>query len=109
MYQGGELESQKVKEGEKEESVFNGPADWAAVRTKYFISALMPSDINDVEKSLLYSSYDLYETYNMAFVVESGRPTSFSLFLGPLEYGLIKDLSVNLDMVMDLENSQLYN
>tara|TARA_A100001015_G_scaffold321541_1_gene452849 strand:- start:2371 stop:4044 length:1674 start_codon:yes stop_codon:yes gene_type:complete len=101
LYQGGELESQKVKEGEKEESVFNGPADWAAVRTKYFISALMPSDINIIEKSILSSSYDLYETYNMAFVVESGRPTSFSLFLGPLEYGLIKDLSVNLDMVMD--------
>lgn len=101
LFQGGELESQKVKEGEKEESVYNGPADWAAVRTKYFISALIPSDPNIIEKTILSSAYNSYETYNASFVVESGKQTAFSLYLGPLKYDLIKELSVNLDRVMD--------
>jgi len=101
LYQGGELESQKVKEGKKENNIFNGPADWAAIRTKYFISALIPNEASLIEKSVLSASYDSYETYNVSYVVDSSIPTSFSLYLGPLEYGLIKKLSIDLDMVMD--------
>ena len=101
LYQGGELESQKVKEGEKENNIFNGPADWAAIRTKYFISALIPNEASLIEKSVLSASYGSYETYNVSYVVDSSIPTSFSLYLGPLEYGLIKKLSIDLDMVMD--------
>ena len=101
LFQGGELESQKVKEGGEEKNTFNGPADWAAIRTKYFISALIPSDPNIVEKSTLFSTYSNYETYNMVFLTESSKPATFSLYLGPLEYNLIKDLSIDLDMVMD--------
>ena len=37
----------------------------------------------------------------MVFLTESSKPATFSLYLGPLEYNLIKDLSIDLDMVMD--------
>jgi len=101
VYQGGELEKQKVKSGKSEEQTFNGPADWVAIRTKYFISALVPNEPNIVEKTLLSSDFQENETYNASFVVESGRESGFTLYLGPLEYDQIKTLSVNLDMVMD--------
>ena len=101
VYQGGELEKQKVKSGKSEEQTFNGPADWVAIRTKYFISALVPNEPSTVEKTLLSSDFQKNETYNASFVVESGRESGFTLYLGPLEYDQIKTLSVNLDMVMD--------
>lgn len=101
VYQGGELEKQKVKSGKSEEQTFNGPADWVAIRTKYFISAVIPNEPNIVEKTLLSSDFKENETYNASFVVESGRESKFTLYLGPLEYDQIKTLSVNLDMVMD--------
>ena len=42
VYQGGELVDLKVKEGESETTTFNGETDWVAVRTKYFISSIIP-------------------------------------------------------------------
>lgn len=101
VYQGGELENQKVKSGKTEEQTFNGPADWVAIRTKYFVSALIPSEPSAIEKTLLSSSFQENETYNASFVVESGKKSEFLLYLGPLEYDEIKTLSVDLDMVMD--------
>ena len=101
VFQGGELETQKVKSGKSEEQIFNGPADWVAIRTKYFVSALIPKDPSAIEKTLLTSDFQINETYNASFVVESGRKSVFTLYLGPLEYDQIKTLSVDLDMVMD--------
>ena len=101
IYQGGELEKQKVKVGENEKQTFNGPADWAAIRTKYFVSALIPKDPSAIERTLLSSDFQENETYNASFIVESGRQSRFNLYLGPLEYNQIKSLSVDLDMVMD--------
>ena len=101
VFQGGELESQKVKLGESEEQTFNGPANWVAVRTKYFVSAFIPKNPSSVEKTILTSDFQKKERYNVSFVVESGRKSAFTLYLGPLEYDQIKTLSVDLDMVMD--------
>ena len=101
VFQGGELESQKVKLGESEEQSFNGPANWVAVRTKYFVSAFIPENPSSVEKTILTSDFQKNERYNVSFVVESGRKSVFTLYLGPLEYDQIKALSVDLDMVMD--------
>jgi YidC/Oxa1 family membrane protein insertase len=101
VFQGGELESQKVKLGESEEQSFNGPANWVAVRTKYFVSAFIPENPSSVEKTILTSDFQKNERYNVSFVVESGRKSVFTLYLGPLEYDQIKALSVDLDNVMD--------
>ena len=101
IYQGGELEKQKVKIGKNEKQAFNGPADWVAIRTKYFVSALIPKEPSAIERTLLSSDFQENETYNASFIVESGRQSKFNLYLGPLEYNQIKSLSVDLDMVMD--------
>ena len=101
VYAGGELENQKVKSGKNEEETYNGSSDWVAIRTKYFISAFIPKESALVEKTTLASSFDSLETYNASFLVETNQPSSFSLYLGPLEYDRINELDVNLDVVMD--------
>ena len=101
VYAGGELEDQKVKSGKNEEETYNGSSDWVAIRTKYFISAFIPKESALVEKTTLSSSFDSLETYNASFLVETNQPSSFSLYLGPLEYDRINELDVNLDVVMD--------
>lgn len=101
IYQGGELEDQKVKIDKSEKNTFNGPADWVAIRTKYFVSALIPKDPSIIEKTILSSTYDGREIYNASFLLSSRNKSSFSLYLGPLEYDKIKAVGVDLDMVMD--------
>ena len=42
------------------------------------------------------------EEYSLSFVFDCFQETSFSLYLGPLEYEKVKALGVDLDEVMDL-------
>ena len=101
VFQGGEIENLKVKPGETETAIFNGSADWGAVRTKYFISALIPRDLSSVRRASLTAKYDSLETYDVSFFVDITNVPVFSLYLGPLEYEKIKGLGVGLDQVMD--------
>ena len=45
VYQGEELEDLKVKEGQRESKKLIGSTDWGAIRTKYFVSALIPTHL----------------------------------------------------------------
>jgi len=101
VFQGGEIENLKVKPGETESKLFNGSADWGAIRTKYFVSALIPRDLSSVRRASLTAQYDSLETYNVSFFVDITNVPTFSLYLGPLEYEKIKALGVGLDRVMD--------
>ena len=101
VFQGGEIENLKVKPGETESKLFNGSADWGAIRTKYFVSALIPRDLSSVRRASLTAQYDSLETYNISFLVDITNVPTFSLYLGPLEYEKIKALGVGLDRVMD--------
>ena len=101
VFQGGEIENLKVKPGETESKLFNGSADWGAIRTKYFVSALIPRDLSSVRRASLTGKYDSLETYDVSFFVDIANVPIFSLYLGPLEYEKIKGLGVGLDQVMD--------
>ena len=101
VFQGGEIENLKVKSGETESRLFNGSADWGAVRTKYFVSALIPRELSSVRRASLSGIYDSLETYNVSFLVDIENVPEFSLYLGPLEYERIKELGVGLERIMD--------
>jgi len=101
IYQGGEIENLKVSPGETESVLFNGPAEWGAIRTKYFVSALIPRDLSGVRRASLTAKYDSLETYNVSFFVDITNVPNFSLYLGPLEYEKIKNLGVGLEQIMD--------
>jgi len=101
IYQGGEIEELKTKPGKIEEKTYNGATEWSAIRTKYFVSALIPNDPLNIRSSVLSGRNDSLELYNSYFIFDAYKDISFTLFLGPLEYERVRALGVNLDEIMD--------
>ena len=76
------------------------PTDWVAIRTKYFITALVP------EKQAPGSEVFALEEngnrrYDVGVFFTVDRPFLYTLYIGPLEYGRIKNLGKNLDQTMN--------
>ncbi|SVA71019.1 uncharacterized protein METZ01_LOCUS123873, partial [marine metagenome] len=76
------------------------PTDWVAIRTKYFISALVPKKQAPGSEVLAIEENDNI-LYNVGMYFEVDRPFSSTLYLGPLEYERIKLLGRNLDRTMN--------
>jgi len=106
---GGELE--KVDAEEKPEiKRLPGVTRWTAVRTKYFVAALIPQDGLGVGAQLvgrerrLPSGQALKEfAMTLDVPVEEGSQEGnrFIAYIGPLEYGLVKSYDVGLDQIMN--------
>ena len=101
VYQGGELVDLKVKEGDSESTNFNGDTDWAAVRTKYFISSLIPNSPGDVVAAFLGGYNDGRDVYDIALSFPAKEPTTLSVYLGPLEYEKVKAIDRGLERTMN--------
>ena len=101
VYQGKELEEFKVKENQRESKKLIGSTDWGAIRTKYFVSALIPNTPESIRFVELVGEYKNQEEYSLSFVFDYFQETSFTLYLGPLEYEKVKALDVELDEIMD--------
>jgi len=101
VYQGGELVDLKVKEGESETTKFNGATEWVAVRTKYFISSIIPDSPGDVVSAFMGGYNDGRDIYDIALAFPATEPTTLSLYLGPLEYDKIKSINRELERVMN--------
>ena len=101
VYQGGELDDTKASKGENILSSYKGNLDWAAVRTKYFLTSFIPSDPSSIISSSIGASYNNRETYDMSIVVPSNTLFRTSLYLGPLEYSRLNRIGKDLDLVMN--------
>jgi len=101
VYQGKEIEELKIKEGQNETKKLNGSTDWGAIRTKYFISALIPRSPETIRFAEINGKSTNQEEYSLSFVFDCFQGSSFTLYHGPLEYEKIKSLGVDLDEIMD--------
>ena len=101
VYQGKEVEELKVKEGKSETKKLNGTTEWGAIRTKYFISALIPKSPESIRFAEISGKSTNQEEYDLSFTFDCFQETSFTLYHGPLEYEKIKSLGVDLDEIMD--------
>ena len=101
VYQGKEIEELKVKEGQNETKKLNGSTDWGAIRTKYFVSALIPKTPETIRFAEVSGKSLNQEVYDLSFVFDIFQKSSFTLYHGPLEYDKIKPLGVGLDEIMD--------
>lgn len=101
IYQGGELVDLKIKEGESESNSFNGATDWAAVRTKYFITAIIPDSPDDVVTAFMGGQNDGRDAYDIALSFPAKEPTALKLYFGPLEYDKIKAINRELEKTMN--------
>ncbi len=100
-YLGGEQENLKVKEGKPETVTFNGYVDWTAIRTKYFVVAILPDDPTSIRSVALSGKKDRDETYQTTFNFNTYKESTFELYIGPLEYNRINNLGRDLESIMD--------
>jgi len=98
-------------DGEKISRDFNGRVDWLAVRNKYFAVIMIPSDPTQIEGAYVEGqtfpnkNLGLKEIYNVRFVVpfkgSDIETRSIDLYIGPVDYDLLKEISINLTAIVD--------
>ena len=98
-------------DGEKISEDFNGRVDWLAVRNKYFAAIMIPSDPAQMEGAYVEGqayptkSLGLKEIYNVRLVVpfkgSDLERRSINLYIGPVDYDLLKNISQNLTALVD--------
>jgi len=98
-------------DGEKITRDFNGRVDWLAVRNKYFAAIMIPTDPTLVEGAYIEgqtfptTNLGLKEIYNVRLVVpfkgSDLERRSINLYIGPVDYDLLKEVSLNLTALVD--------
>ena len=101
LYQGGELLDVKAGTNESFKNEYKGQTDWAAIRTKYFVVAILENGSNRISAATVSASNTTQELYDISVNLSSLETANLSLYLGPLEYDRIKSLRVNLESIMD--------
>ena len=98
---GGEHMGAKPKKGKLTEESQKGSTLWSAIKTKYFISAIVPNDPGiaaRVESELV----DKRPVYSTEITQSTSSSNSFTLYLGPLDYDNLKAFDVDLESNVDL-------
>lgn len=98
-------------DGEKISRDFNGRVDWLAVRNKYFAAIMIPSDPTLIEGAYVEGQTSptkdlgLKEVYNVRLVVpfkgSDVESRTIDLYIGPVDYDLLKEISMNLTALVD--------
>ena len=98
---GGERMGSKPKKGKSTVENQNGSTLWSAIKTKYFISAIIPSEpgIGAQVESELNNEKPIYNT---EITQSSNSNNRFTLYLGPLDYDGLSDFNVGLEENVDL-------
>lgn len=99
-YMGGEIHSPKLSSKKEKKDHLVGSTDWVAVRSKYFISALIPS--NKTSGSIVGGIIvDDHPVYNIGLIASADLNNRFTLYLGPLQKNRIEALGVGLENTMN--------
>ena len=98
---GDELLGDAAEEGEGSKTKQAGTTLWTATKTKYFISAIIPSvpGVGAVVSGVLDGVRPLFTTQLNQNTSASG---SFNIYIGPLEYNRIRSLGLGLEKTMNL-------
>ena len=86
-----------------EEVSVSGTIDWAAIRTKYFIAALIPENAQRASIQAvpyLFDKGSVVPSYSSA-VFKAGNSLSASIYVGPLDIDYINELNTSLDRIMN--------
>jgi YidC/Oxa1 family membrane protein insertase len=97
-------------EGETVEKVMNGKVDWIGVRNKYFTVIIAPEKPSqeggaDFKGDHFIGSYGTREVYTASLRIpfnnQNYQKDSFRLFIGPLEYDVLKDNGNNYEAIFE--------
>ena len=111
-YSGGELaEIDATHHTEPVKQSVSGLTEWVATRNKYFALAIIPVDVKSQGAYLEGLAHPLpnngvKEDYSiglrMPFKGSDEEQARFTVFLGPLDYDIVRTYSSNLDQIMSL-------
>lgn len=96
--------------GEKVTKDINGKVDWVAIRNKYFTMILAPLSPNSeggayFEGNHILNKYGAKEIYSASLKVpfknQKYQRDSFTLYLGPIDYTILKSYGKNFQTVFD--------
>ncbi len=99
-----------TKIGEKVEKDINGKVDWISIRSKYFAMILSPDSPNSEGGAYFVgnhyqNSQGVREVYSaslkMPFKGQKYQKDSFTLYLGPIDYSVLKSYGKNFQTVFD--------
>jgi YidC/Oxa1 family membrane protein insertase len=105
-YSGGETEALDVKENKTTRTRFSGQTLWTAIRTKYFAAAFIVENgctgyqLNGIGIPIGGRNY--YKKFGMQVDLPIEASNKIRLYLGPLDYTIIKNLGVKLENMMSL-------
>jgi YidC/Oxa1 family membrane protein insertase len=113
VFIGGERHTLDVSgSGSRDSTRYDGKAEWISIHNKYFISALIAKNDNDISGAFLRGEHiplrdnGSRELYLASMRVRIGQTavetTKLTLFMGPLKYGLLKEQHEGLEQVISL-------
>jgi YidC/Oxa1 family membrane protein insertase len=112
VYYGGEqVEVDASSAKEKKEENFNGRIDWLGIRNKYFAVIIIPTNPSKIDGAYIegerkeLKNSGIIEHYNAHLTVPfnnaSMESNSFTLYLGPVDYDILKTYPNNLTAIVD--------
>lgn len=99
--------------GEKVNKDINGKIDWVGVRNKYFAAIIAPQNATSdggayVEGTHFNNKYGTREVYSASVKVpfknQKYQKDSFTLYVGPIDYYLLKDYKNNYESIFEFGN-----
>ena len=110
-YLGKDLQDFNIKESKKEWTVkrVSGVVNWTALRTKYFVAAVVPLERKG--RSVLYRGKGIelapnvrFKYYNFSITMPlegtDEQADDYTIYLGPLEYNALKGLHLGLEKLI---------
>lgn len=97
-------------EGDKVEKVMNGKIDWVGVRNKYFTVIISPENPSsdggaDFKGEHIINKYGDREYYSASLRIpfnnQNYQKDRFSLYIGPLEYDILKENGSNYEAIFE--------
>jgi YidC/Oxa1 family membrane protein insertase len=108
---GGEVESYVINSEDKiEDRSLNGKTEWAAIRTKYFIAALIPENSENIlgvtfngkgikSKKVIQRQYNTF--LNVSTYQKNNVKDRYKLYMGPLDHSILSDYKSGIeDLIM---------
>ena len=104
---GGEIETFSIdSEDPVEDKTYNGKTDWIGVRTKYFLSAIIPKDVNTTGITFsgegIKSGEAVIKKYNPKININyrnSGKDR-YQIYLGPLDHAVLTSYESGVDDII---------
>jgi YidC/Oxa1 family membrane protein insertase len=109
-YSGGEVAEIDATHDQPVEQDITGVTDWVATRNEYFAVVLMSAD-GKGQGAYLKGTHipqpnkGVVESYSIALKVplrQSTDSSKFTVFIGPLDFNIVKSYGHNLDRIMNL-------